>query len=224
VNLAHSLVLLAQGIPFLHAGDELVRSKSMDKNSYDSGDWFNWIDWTGQRTTWKTGLPPGGDNASSWDLIRAAFADATAAPGPTQAAAALAHVTEMLRVRQGSALFRLRAGASVKTRVDFLNGGPGQVPGLIVMTIADGTCAGEDLDPDRDGLVVLFNGDRQSHTFTVPGAAGARLHPILAASADPVVRTAQVNGEALTVPARTTAVFEIPQSAGRGGGPPCNGR
>ena len=33
---------------FWHAGTDLLRSKSLDRNSYDSGDWFNRIDWTGQ--------------------------------------------------------------------------------------------------------------------------------------------------------------------------------
>lgn len=30
-----------QGIPFFHAGDEMFRSKSLDRDSYNSGDWFN---------------------------------------------------------------------------------------------------------------------------------------------------------------------------------------
>jgi pullulanase len=224
VNLAHDLVLLGQGVPFLHAGDDLLRSKAMDKNSYDSGDWFNLVDWSGQRTAWRTGLPPEGENAGAYALIRAAFADATATPGPTHIAAASAHVKELLRLRRSSPLFRLREGADVRARVDFLNGGPEQVPGLIVMTLADGTCAGPDLDAARDGLIVVVNADRDAVTFTVPGAAGARLHPIQAASADPVVREASVSGADVTVPARTTAVFEVPQSAGRAGGPPCNTR
>ena len=48
--LAMSIVALGQGVPFFMAGDDLLRSKDMDQNSYDSGDWFNKIDWTGQ---WK---------------------------------------------------------------------------------------------------------------------------------------------------------------------------
>jgi hypothetical protein len=129
----------------------------------------------------------------------------------------------MLRVRKSSVLFRLRTKADVMKRVDFLNAGSQQVPGLIVMTIADGACAGEDLDPVRDGVVVIVNADDQEHAFTVPGAAGAVLHPVLAASVDPRVTESSVAGEQLTVPARTSAVFDIPQTAGRAG-PPCNAR
>jgi pullulanase len=51
------LVTLGQGIPFFQAGDDLLRSKDMDQNSYDSGDWFNKIDWSGQTANWGIGLP-----------------------------------------------------------------------------------------------------------------------------------------------------------------------
>ena len=218
------VVLLGEGVPFIHMGDDMLRSKSLDKNSFDSGDWFNLIDWSGQRTAWKTGLPLQGDNGAFWTLITAIFGDATTTPGPADIAAASAHFQEMLRIRKSSPLFRLRAPADVKTRVDFLNFGSQQVPGVIVMTIADGSCAGADLDPDRDGIVVVINADKASHTMTVPGADGAVLHPVQQASADPTVKTASVAGHDLTVPARTTAVFQVPESQDRSGGPPCNTR
>ena len=41
-----SIVGLAQGIPFFQMGQDILRSKSLDRNSYDSGDWFNRVDWT----------------------------------------------------------------------------------------------------------------------------------------------------------------------------------
>ena len=40
-------VALGQGPMFWHAGTDLLRSKSLDRNSFNSGDWFNRIDWTG---------------------------------------------------------------------------------------------------------------------------------------------------------------------------------
>ena len=45
-NLALDIVMFGQGIPFFHAGSEMLRSKSLDKDSYNSGDWFNAIDFT----------------------------------------------------------------------------------------------------------------------------------------------------------------------------------
>jgi pullulanase len=56
-NLGMALVALAQGIPFFHAGDDILRSKSFDKNSFNSGDWFNKLDWTYQTNNFAVGLP-----------------------------------------------------------------------------------------------------------------------------------------------------------------------
>lgn len=47
-QLAHGVVAVTQGVAFFHAGDDLLRSKSLDRDSYNSGDWFNAVDWTGQ--------------------------------------------------------------------------------------------------------------------------------------------------------------------------------
>ncbi len=44
-QLAISIVLLSQGIPFLHAGQEFFRTKNGDENSYRSPDNINWLDW-----------------------------------------------------------------------------------------------------------------------------------------------------------------------------------
>jgi len=44
-RLANAIVFTSQGIPFLHSGAELLRSKQGDHNSYKSGDGINQIDW-----------------------------------------------------------------------------------------------------------------------------------------------------------------------------------
>ena len=44
-RLAGSIPLLAQGLPFIHAGQEFQRSKSGDGNSYQSGDDVNSLKW-----------------------------------------------------------------------------------------------------------------------------------------------------------------------------------
>jgi pullulanase len=40
------MILLSQGIPFIHAGQEFLRTKELDHNSYKSPDSINRIDWT----------------------------------------------------------------------------------------------------------------------------------------------------------------------------------
>lgn len=44
-KLALGIVLTSQGIPFLHAGTEFLRTKNGNENSYNAGDAVNAIDW-----------------------------------------------------------------------------------------------------------------------------------------------------------------------------------
>jgi pullulanase len=50
VMMAGALVLTSQGIPFLHAGVEMARTKSGNPNSYKSPDKINRIDWSRKST------------------------------------------------------------------------------------------------------------------------------------------------------------------------------
>jgi pullulanase len=61
-----ALTALAQGVAYYHAGIDILRSKSMDRNSYDSGDWFNRIDWTYRDNGFASGLPRKDDNGDKW--------------------------------------------------------------------------------------------------------------------------------------------------------------
>ncbi|MEM7574339.1 MAG: type I pullulanase [Bacteroidota bacterium] len=45
-RLALAVVLTSQGVPFLHAGSEMLRTKGGEENSYQSPDSVNAIDWT----------------------------------------------------------------------------------------------------------------------------------------------------------------------------------
>lgn len=45
-KLAETLVLTSQGVPFIHAGMEFLRTKNGVENSYNSPDTINQIDWT----------------------------------------------------------------------------------------------------------------------------------------------------------------------------------
>ncbi|MGB7983023.1 MAG: pullulanase-type alpha-1,6-glucosidase [Candidatus Nanopelagicales bacterium] len=213
-NLGADFTVLSQGIPFVHAGAELLRSKSLDRNSYDSGDWFNRLDFSGQQSAWGSGLPLAADNADNWPLMRPLLADAALKPAASDIATANAHMAEMLEIRNSSKLFRLRTEKQIQQRVTFANTGPYQVPGLVVMQIADQQkekLAGGDLDRKADGVVALFNSTDEPVDYTLAEAKGAGLvlHPVQADSADPVVRSAAFDSRTGTfeVPARTTAVF-----------------
>ncbi|WP_375755928.1 pullulanase-type alpha-1,6-glucosidase [Corallococcus exercitus] len=205
-NLGISLVALGQGIPFFHAGDELLRSKSLDRNSYNSGDWFNKVDWTYQSNNWGVGLPPAADNQGNWPLFGPLLADPALKPASADIVRARDHFEEMLTIRKSSRLFRLRTGDEVKQLVHFENTGPDQIPGLIVMALQEhGT--------NKEGAraIVLFNGTDEAQTFKADGykSLKLKLHPAQQASTDAVVRTAAYDKATggFTVPARTTAVF-----------------
>ncbi|MEL6340775.1 MAG: alpha-1,6-glucosidase domain-containing protein, partial [Myxococcota bacterium] len=223
-NLGVSITALGQGIPFFHAGVELLRSKSMQRDSFDSGDWFNALDFSYQSTRWNVGLPRADKDMDNWPTIQTVIADSSIDPQPVHIAAAREHFLEMLEVRASTPLLRLRTADDVNTRVHYHNTGPDQVPGLIVQTVSDSTCAGEDLDPTVEGLVGIINASDEAQSFVLSGANGYVLHPTLAASADSVVQGASFDdgSDTFTVPARTTAVFWIPQSGAQGSGTPCN--
>ena len=62
-----------QGTGFVTAGTERLRSKSLDRNSYNSGDWFNQIRWDcEQGNGFGAGLPPAPDNEDKWSYAQAA--------------------------------------------------------------------------------------------------------------------------------------------------------
>jgi pullulanase-type alpha-1,6-glucosidase len=215
-NLALSIDILAQGIPFMQMGQDLLRSKSMARDSYDYGDWFNKVDFSypdnaNASNNWNVGLPPKEKDEPAYPVIKAVIANGAITPRASDMQRAHDHVREMLRIRRESKLFRLETGADVKTRVDFHNVGPDQKPGLIVMTITDGTCAGTDLDATKDNIAVLINATGDDVTFDATGTPlGSKswgLHRILEQGTDPRRTQMSFDTGVFNVPARSTAVF-----------------
>ena len=105
---------LSQGVPFFMAGDEILRSKSADRNSYNSGDWFNRIDWTLKSNNWGVGLPPAQGNQDDWSIIGPALADPNLKPTAKDIEGTYRHMLEMLVIRKTSGLFRLRTAEEIK--------------------------------------------------------------------------------------------------------------
>ncbi|WP_420631431.1 pullulanase-type alpha-1,6-glucosidase [Candidatus Leptofilum sp.] len=214
-TLGNSIVMFSQGIPFFQAGDDLLRSKSLDRNSYNSGDWFNRLDFTYQSNNWGIGLPPAADNQSMWPTMQPLLANPDLAPTPDDIAFARDTYLELLQIRAGSPLFRLQTAVQIQERLMFHNTGAEQLPGVIVMSLSDLT--GEDLDPNFDMVVVVFNAtpDEVSFTETAVTNLPFSLHPIQQNSVDGVVQTAAFDDASgtFTVPAWTTAVFALPQGS-----------
>ena len=122
----------SQGVAYFHAGIEALRSKSLDRNSYDSGDWFNRLDWTWQHNHFGTGLPPAGDNGEDWPLMRPLLADRGIVPTADDIAFTRDAMRDLLRIRDSSSLFRLRTSGEIRQRLSFPNTGPEQDPTVLV--------------------------------------------------------------------------------------------
>ena len=71
----------SQGVAYFHAGVDTLRSKSLDRNSFNSGDWFNRIDWSYQDNYFGTGAPPAEDNGDDYALIKPLLANRRAQAG-----------------------------------------------------------------------------------------------------------------------------------------------
>jgi pullulanase len=209
--LALSVPALGQGLPFFHAGGELLRSKSMDADSYDSGDWFNRIDWTRTTNHWGMGLPGADKNRDRWPLMKPLLARRDLTPGPAELTLCSDAFADFLRIRHSSPLFRLHTAEDVQARVRFLNTGPSQQPGLIVMTLSDVAGDRPSTGSPWKRIVVLVNSNPGETTFRYPVLAQwtLALHPAQTKGADPVVKQAKFDRTqaAITVPGLTTAVF-----------------
>ena len=209
--LAMSLVALGQGVPFFLAGDDLLRSKDMDGNSFDSGDWFNKLDFSYQSDNWGTGLPIASQNQGNWSIMQPLLANPALTPQPADIARARDAFREFLQIRGTSGLFHMHTLAEVQSNLHFLNVGPSQTPGLIVMKLdAHGGDFGR-----YQHIVVVFNATTAQVSFQSSALAGLglHLHPVQKHSVDPMVGQSSFNTQTgtLVVPSLTTAVFVTEQ-------------
>jgi pullulanase len=205
--LGMSLVTLGEGIPFYQGGDDLLRSKDMDQNSYNSGDWYNKIDWSGKTANWGIGLPIASQNQAQWPIMTPLLSNPAYTPQPANIALTTAAFQEFLKIRYSSGLFRMATLGEIQQNLKFLNTGPNQVPGLIVMKL---DANGGNYGPYKH-ILVVFNGTNGQVNFSDPSLQGLSLalHPFQRSELDPVVRQSTFNSKSgmATVPALTTAVF-----------------
>ncbi|MFE2051376.1 pullulanase-type alpha-1,6-glucosidase [Streptomyces sp. NPDC059459] len=194
--LAMATAALSQGPALSQAGTDLLRSKSLDRNSYDSGDWFNAVHWNcADGNGFGRGLPPAADNQDKWPYAKPLLS--TVKTGCPQITGASAAYRDLLRIRTGEKDFSLTTAGQVQSRLTFPLSGEEETPGVITMRLGD--------------LVVVFNAtpERQHQRVEAAAGTGYRLHPAQASGADPVVKRAAYARESgtFTVPARTVAVY-----------------
>jgi pullulanase len=208
--LGAALTAFSQGVAYFHAGIDVLRSKSMDRNSYDSGDWFNRLDWTYQDNYFATGLPRKDDNDSNWSIIEPRLRDARIKPTARDVAWTRDAFRDLLRIRSSTSLFRLHSADEIKRRLKFLNVGSRQVPTVIAAYLDGKDYPGANFA----ALVYVINVDKVQQEISASELTGKSLslHPVLASdiAADQRIRQASSfdsGSGVLKVPPRSISVF-----------------
>ena len=129
--LALATTAFSQGIAYFHAGVDILRSKSLDRDSFNSGDWFNRLDWTYRDNYFGTGMPPKESNDASYAVIKPLLSQPQVKPAPADIALARDMFRDLLRIRSSSNLWRLASAQEVQQRLRFYNVGPQQNPAVI---------------------------------------------------------------------------------------------
>ncbi|MEW2408458.1 pullulanase-type alpha-1,6-glucosidase [Streptomyces griseoviridis] len=194
--LAMATAALSQGPALSQAGTDLLRSKSLDRNSYDSGDWFNAIHWNcSAGNGFGRGLPPAADNAPKWPYATPLLTSVRV--GCPEITGASAAYRDLERIRTTEPAFALSTAAQVQNALTFPLSGKDETPGVITMRLGD--------------LVVVFNAAPTARDQRIAALAGTgyRLHPVQATGADPVVKRSSYTRASGTfaVPGRTVAIF-----------------
>lgn len=196
--LAMATATLSQGPSLSQAGTDLLRSKSLDRNSFDSGDWFNALHWDCRAGNgFGRGLPPAADNESKWPYAKPLLTNSALTPGCAQIDGASAAYQDLLRIRSTEKDFDLSTAGQVRSALTFPLSGKDETPGVITMRLGS--------------LVVVFNSTPSTTTQTVSALAGRAyaLHPVQVAGADYTVKKAtyERGSGKFTVPGRTVAVY-----------------
>ena len=208
--LGAALVAFSQGIAYFHAGMDLLRSKSMDRNSFDSGDWFNALDFGYTRNGFGRGLPPQDDNRASWEWMQPRLADPRIAPRPQDIAFMRDAFRDLLSIRASSTLFRLRTAQDVNQRLHLLDTGPTQNPTVVAAHLDGRGYEGANFDD----VLYAINVSPREQTLRMESERGKRyvLHPV---HRDKSAVDRRIIGQArfaadtgtLTIPPRTAVVF-----------------
>ncbi|MFJ8919679.1 pullulanase-type alpha-1,6-glucosidase [Streptomyces sp. NPDC102415] len=196
--LAMATAVLSQGPALSQAGTDLLRSKSLDRNSFDSGDWFNALHWDCRKGNgFGRGLPPAADNKDKWSYGKPLLTNTALSPGCAQITGASAAYQDLLTIRTTEKDFGLATAGQVQDALSFPLSGTEETPGVITMRLGK--------------LVVVMNATPGTQLQAVPELAGKAyaLHPVQAAGADATVKKASYERKSggFTVPGRTVAVF-----------------
>jgi len=208
--LGAAFVAFSQGIAYFHAGMETLRSKSLDRNSYDSGDRFNRIDWTFSENSFGDGVPPEKDKATA-ALSAQLLANPNIKPSAADIRFTRDGFLDLLRIRTSTTLLRLPSAAEINSRLRFVNLGPKQNPAVIGATIDGKNLANAGFK--RLLYLLNFSADEQTLALPAERAQPWQLHPVQRENraADPRLKLAGYDSATgvFTLPGRGALVYVI---------------
>jgi len=208
--LAGALVAFSQGVAYFHAGQEIMRSKSLDGNSYDSGDLFNVLDWTYQHNRFGNALPDLQGSPQAKAISLALLQDTNLQPTHADILWSRNAHLDLLKIRKSSKLFRLETAQDVQVRLTFFNTGSQNDQRLVA-----GHLQGHDLN-DFAELIYFVNASTQAQRLEIPQMAqkSFELHPV---QASPQAADSRPREHAkyekptgtFEIPARSAVVFVV---------------
>lgn len=195
-HLALALPLLGQGIPFIESGLEILRSKNGDQDSYDSGDFFNSLDFSLRDNGWGRGLPPAWKNYYDWTFWQPRLTEPAMAVSAEEIVKTKNYFKALLRLRKSSSLFRLQSQEEISQKLQFLDANQ---PGLIAMLLTD----------QEETLLVLFNASKDPRTFTHSVFTESwDLHPMWDPTVDSALAEVAISKSYVSIPGRSTVVLK----------------
>jgi len=219
--------LLSQGIPFLHMGSELLRSKGFLRDSFDFNEWFNQVDFTQSHNNYQTGLPPAEKDQANWDIItRLKHANqGRDVVAQKHIQAAETQFLALLNIRSGSPLFSLATEQAIIQRMQFHD--LGETKGIIAFTLDDDLAFTQqqnlpNIDSSMSGLLVVFNNSAEQQTLKLSklnhqaptwlaGLQPRDLHPALQQTSMAKWQATLHERSELTVPAFSAGVWVAKQ-------------
>jgi pullulanase len=198
-GLALGSVLLSQGVAFIEGGSELLRSKSGDSDSFDSGDWFNALHWDFLSNNWGQGLPPSWRNKDDWSFWSPRLQDPLLIVSQNDILQTKNYFKALLNLRRRLSDWRFESVSDLQKYTEFLNNDQGSSPSLIAFLVKG---------PGAQKLLII-NGDSQKQVFSHPSLSitdwtvAAEL-----VQADPEAASVKVERGGVSIPARTLILLE----------------
>lgn len=197
-QMALALTLFSQGVPFIEGGSEILRSKSGDVDSYDSGDWFNHLNFDYQDNNWGKGLPPSFKNYNDWSFWFPRLNDINMKPSSQNILDNLKFFRAILKIRSGSSLFSFKTPTEVGSSLNFFDNDDENNPGIIAIQLINA----------REEMLIIFNVNKDSTTFKHSlFERGWILHPNLNQNIDPVLKNVSLNNGSIVIPGRSVIVL-----------------